>query len=140
MRPPGAPDIPGMGGPLGGGGLPGVGGGGMHVGPNDPLFAGHMGIGRGRMGAGGLPPGARWDPIGPPGMQACSRSRTLGVCCACKSALKQRHMSLIYIKMSSAYCFLPLGFGKVFSQLLLACVTWSPHAIMPGGGGASLYQ
>ncbi len=33
MRPPGAPDIPGAPGFLGGGGLPGVGGGGMHVGP-----------------------------------------------------------------------------------------------------------
>ena len=72
MRPPGVPDLPGMGGPLGGGGLPGVSGGGMHVGPNDPLFAGRFGGGRGRMGGGGgLPPGARWDPIGPPGMQVC---------------------------------------------------------------------
>jgi hypothetical protein len=69
MRPPGAPDIPGAPGFLGGGGSPGVGGGGMHVGPDDPLFAGRMGVGRGR--AGGLvPPGARWDPIGPPGMPA----------------------------------------------------------------------
>ncbi len=70
MRPPGAPDIPGAPGFLGGGGgLPGVGGGGMHVGPDDPLFAGRMGVGRGR-GGGLMPPGARWDPIGPPGMPA----------------------------------------------------------------------
>ncbi|KAK9831386.1 hypothetical protein WJX81_008664 [Elliptochloris bilobata] len=70
MRPPGAPDLPGMGGPLGGSGLPGVSGGGMHVGPDDPLFAGRMGFGRGRKGdRGRLPPGARWDPVGPPGMQ-----------------------------------------------------------------------
>ena len=51
------------------------GGGGMHVGPGDPIF------GPGRMGGGvggppghgpgmpGLPPGARWDPIAPPGMR-----------------------------------------------------------------------
>lgn len=39
----------------------------MHMGPDDPLFAGRAGRGRpGRSGA--LPPGARYDPIGPPGM------------------------------------------------------------------------
>lgn len=44
-------------------------GGGMQVGPGHPMF------GRGKLGGGvgmppehpGLPPGARWDPIGPPG-------------------------------------------------------------------------
>jgi proteasome inhibitor subunit 1 (PI31) len=76
--PPGVPP-PGYG---GGPGFPGLmepgplrGGGGMHVGPGDPIF------GSGRMGGGvggppghgpgmpGLPPGARWDPIAPPGMR-----------------------------------------------------------------------
>ena len=56
------------------GGLGGAGtgtGGGMHVGPNDPLFAGRhhdplrMPGGGGR---GGLPPGARYDPIAPQGL------------------------------------------------------------------------
>ncbi|DBB02949.1 TPA: hypothetical protein ACH3X1_013545 [Trebouxia sp. C0004] len=41
--------------------------GGMHMGPDDPLFAGRSGMGRsGRPGLN--PPGARYDPIGPPGM------------------------------------------------------------------------
>lgn len=41
--------------------------GGMHVGPDDPLFAGRSGMQRpGR--AGVNPAGARYDPIGPPGM------------------------------------------------------------------------
>lgn len=46
----------------------GIGGtGGMHMGPDDPLIAGRAG--RGRQGRSGLlPPGARYDPIGPPGM------------------------------------------------------------------------
>lgn len=49
--------------------MPGMGGGGMHMGPNDPLFAGRMRQpGRG----GHMPPGARWDPIRPPGMEASS--------------------------------------------------------------------
>ena len=51
------------------------GGGGMHVGPGDPIFGpGRMGGGVGgppghAPGMGGLPPGARWDPIAPPGMR-----------------------------------------------------------------------
>lgn len=46
----------------------GIGGtGGMHMGPDDPLFAGRAGRGRPGM-SGALPPGARYDPIGPPGM------------------------------------------------------------------------
>ncbi|KAI7835435.1 hypothetical protein COHA_010664 [Chlorella ohadii] len=66
----------------GGPGFPGVmepgplrGGGGMHVGPGDPIFGpGRMGGGVGgppghAPGMGGLPPGARWDPIAPPGMR-----------------------------------------------------------------------
>lgn len=41
--------------------------GGMHMGVDDPLFAGRAGRGRaGRSGV--LPLGARYDPIGPPGM------------------------------------------------------------------------
>ena len=41
--------------------------GGMHMGPDDPLFAGRSGMGRsGRPGLN--PPGARYDTIGPPGM------------------------------------------------------------------------
>ena len=44
--------------------------GGMHMGPDDPLFAGRAGIQRpGRPGMN--PPGARYDPIGPPGMPVC---------------------------------------------------------------------
>lgn len=71
FRPPGyggGPVIPGLlePGPL-------QGGGGMHVGPGDPLFGpGRMGGGRGAgpgPGRGGLPAGARWDPIAPPGMR-----------------------------------------------------------------------
>ncbi|KAK9908073.1 hypothetical protein WJX75_002439 [Coccomyxa subellipsoidea] len=74
----------GSGGPLPGG-LPGRRGGGMHVGPGDPLFRGPPGVfpggdqggfpggpGNGRepgFPPGGLPPGAHWDPIMPPGMQ-----------------------------------------------------------------------
>lgn len=41
-------------------------GGGMHVGPNDPLFLGG-GMGGGAM-RGPLPPGARYDPINPEGL------------------------------------------------------------------------
>ena len=45
-------------------------GGGMHVGPGDPIFCpGRMGGGvGGPPGHGSLPPGARWDPVAPPGM------------------------------------------------------------------------
>ncbi|KAK9811865.1 hypothetical protein WJX72_011458 [[Myrmecia] bisecta] len=56
-------------------GIPGFGGGGgMHVGPNDPLFGGHPGIRPpggmgGGPGRGGLPAGARWDPIAPQGLR-----------------------------------------------------------------------
>lgn len=47
----------------------------MLVGPGDPIFGpGRMGGGVGgppghAPGMGGLPPGARWDPIAPPGMR-----------------------------------------------------------------------
>lgn len=42
-------------------------GGGMHVGPGDPIFGpGRLG---GPPGHGSLPPGARWDPIAPPGQR-----------------------------------------------------------------------
>ncbi|PSC76580.1 putative proteasome inhibitor [Micractinium conductrix] len=67
VRPPGyggGPIIPGLmePGPL-------HGGGGMQVGSHDPLFGpGRMGGGRG-LGGAPLPPGARWDPIAPPGMR-----------------------------------------------------------------------
>lgn len=47
--------------------MPGM-GGGMHMGPDDPIFAGRM---RGQPSRGGLPPGARWDPINPPGLEVC---------------------------------------------------------------------
>eukprot|EP00884_Botryococcus_braunii_P017567 jgi/Botrbrau1/4494/Bobra.0220s0027.2 len=49
------------------GGMPGR-GGGMLVGPDDPLFGGHPGL---RTPGSRHPPGARWDPIAPPGMQVC---------------------------------------------------------------------
>ncbi|EFN53306.1 hypothetical protein CHLNCDRAFT_136975 [Chlorella variabilis] len=69
VRPPGyggGPAFPGLmePGPL-------RGGGGMHVGPGDPIFGpGRLGGGVGRPpGHGSLPPGARWDPIAPPGMR-----------------------------------------------------------------------
>lgn len=58
------PAFPGEPGPL-------HGGGGMHVGPGDPIFGpGRLGgsVG-GPPGRGSLPPGARWDPIAPPGMR-----------------------------------------------------------------------
>ena len=46
--------------------------GGMHMGPDDPLFAGRSGMGRpGRPGMNPL--GARYDPIGPPGMPVSLR-------------------------------------------------------------------
>ncbi len=45
--------------------------GGMHMGPDDPLFAGRSGMQRpGRPGMN--PAGARYDPIGPPGMPVSS--------------------------------------------------------------------
>jgi proteasome inhibitor subunit 1 (PI31) len=60
FRPPG---MGGMGGIPGGPGL-----GGMHMGPNDPLFMGGP-IRPGGVPGGGLMPGqGRWDPIAPPGM------------------------------------------------------------------------
>ncbi|KAL4431594.1 hypothetical protein ABPG77_001436 [Micractinium sp. CCAP 211/92] len=67
VRPPGyggGPAFPGEPGPL-------HGGGGMLVGPGDPIFgAGRLGGGvGGPPGRGALPPGARWDPIAPPGMR-----------------------------------------------------------------------
>ena len=63
------------------GGFPGVPsmGGGMHMGPNDPMFAGRMRQQPGRGGL-GVPPGVRWDPIRPPGMEVwcpCSHSACL---------------------------------------------------------------
>ena len=61
FRPPGMGSNAPGGTPL----VPGV-GGGMHMGPHDPLFAGRM---RQPARGGGLPPGARWDPIRPPGME-----------------------------------------------------------------------
>ena len=76
VRPPGMGGV-GPGFPEGIGGVPHT-GGGMMVGPGHPMFGG----GSGRLGGGGvggvgmggnhgtsstLPPGARWDPIGPPG-------------------------------------------------------------------------
>lgn len=75
------------------------GGGGMHVGPGDPIF------GPGRMGGGlggppghgpgmpGLPPGARWDPIAPPGMRGFHPGQGLwrpqAVGCTCSSGNQQ---------------------------------------------------
>mmetsp|Transcript_33645 Transcript_33645/g.85961 ORF Transcript_33645/g.85961 Transcript_33645/m.85961 type:complete len:318 (-) Transcript_33645:158-1111(-) len=69
------PRIPGMG--VGGGdlmpgglmppGRGGFGGGGMHMGPMDPGFSGGLRH-PGDLG-GAVPPGARYDPIGPPGMR-----------------------------------------------------------------------
>ena len=52
---------------------PGGPGGGMVVGPDDPLFGGHPGLrppgaGPGGLPPPGLPPGARWDPVRPPGL------------------------------------------------------------------------
>lgn len=47
-------------------------GGGMHVGPHHPMFGpGKLEINpdEGSSGSGTLPPGARWDPIAPPGME-----------------------------------------------------------------------
>ncbi|KAK9804965.1 hypothetical protein WJX73_004976 [Symbiochloris irregularis] len=65
FRPPGVGPDP-YGGIGGAPAMPGMGGGGMHMGPGDPLFAGRMRQpGRG----GAMPPGARWDPIRPPGME-----------------------------------------------------------------------
>lgn len=47
--------------------------GGMHIGPDDPLFAGRSGMQRpGRPGM--HPAGARFDPIGPPGMPVSLQS------------------------------------------------------------------
>lgn len=73
LHPPGISPIPGR--PLGGlgGGAPGLGGGGMHVGPHHPMFGpgrlgGTMGGGPGGIPPDDLPPGARWDPIAPPGL------------------------------------------------------------------------
>lgn len=54
-------------------GPPRRGGGGMHVGPDDPIFSGRQGLpglpgsGPGQFGP-SHPGGARWDPIAPPGM------------------------------------------------------------------------
>ena len=46
----------------------------MHMGPDDPLFAGRRGMGMGPgSGSSTLPPGSRYDPIGPPGMPVRSR-------------------------------------------------------------------
>jgi hypothetical protein len=62
----------GGGGGLGGGGLgggPPLGpGGGMHVGPHHPFFADRQR----HQPPGGLPPGARWDPIRPEGLEGWS--------------------------------------------------------------------
>ncbi|KAK9840065.1 hypothetical protein WJX74_002789 [Apatococcus lobatus] len=67
LVPPGFP-APGLGpGPPGFGGMPGSRTGGMHMGPDDPLFAGRRGMSMGP-GSSSLPPGSRYDPIGPPGM------------------------------------------------------------------------
>ena len=57
---------------MGGGGFPGMPrpgmGGGMHMGPDDPMFAGRMQQQQ-QPRRGMVPPGARWDPIRPPGME-----------------------------------------------------------------------
>jgi len=77
LYPPGlGPGMPGIAHPFPGGGIGGGGIGSSQVGPDHPLFgARHPGIRPpGGMGGGhgppvpGLPPGARWDPINPPGM------------------------------------------------------------------------
>lgn len=69
--PPGfrAPGMPGGDGFPGGvpGGIPGM-GGGMHMGPRDPMFLGGPRPGF-RPGEGLHPGEARWDPIRPPGME-----------------------------------------------------------------------
>ncbi|GIL83554.1 hypothetical protein Vretimale_10329 [Volvox reticuliferus] len=80
LMPGGLPRRPGMGGlvgpeagvPLGPRGL----GGGMHVGPENPIFAGRLRHPRGGagfppsiIGGGGAVPGMRWDPIAPEGLQ-----------------------------------------------------------------------
>ena len=81
IPPGGIPLVPGM-------------GGGMHMGPNDPLFAGQM---RQPARGAGLPPGARWDPIRPPGMEvgrssACNVHQCLG--------LATLHVSLVLAGLS----------------------------------------
>ncbi|KXZ53956.1 hypothetical protein GPECTOR_6g875 [Gonium pectorale] len=69
-RPPGLGGLGGV--PLGPRGM----GGGMHVGPTNPIFAdrlrhprGGPGMGGPGMGPGGGVPGMRWDPINPEGLQ-----------------------------------------------------------------------
>ena len=67
----------------------GVAAGGMHMGPDDPLFAGRHGPGMGS-GIVSLPPGSRYDPIGPPGMPVRMQlfsdgSSELLRCCECNA-------------------------------------------------------
>ena len=60
----------------------------MHMGPDDPLFAGSFGMQRpGRPGMN--PAGARYDPIGPPGMPVSLLfiSTGLGLCVAADALL-----------------------------------------------------
>lgn len=72
LNPPGlGPHDPLRGSFIPGGGLPRPGGGsGMHPTFDDPLFAGQGGYGgpRGQGYDPQMPPGARWDPVGPGGM------------------------------------------------------------------------
>uniref|UniRef100_A0A061RDY3 Proteasome inhibitor subunit 1 (PI31) n=1 Tax=Tetraselmis sp. GSL018 TaxID=582737 RepID=A0A061RDY3_9CHLO len=56
---------PGMGGPAGGP----MRGGGMHVGPDSPMFDGRLRHPAGPSFGGPWVPGSRYDPIGPPGME-----------------------------------------------------------------------
>ncbi|GLI64395.1 hypothetical protein VaNZ11_007661 [Volvox africanus] len=77
LMPGGLPRPPGLGGLVGpGGGGPRGLGGGMHVGPENPIFAdrlrhprGGPGFPPGVIGSGGALPGMRWDPIAPEGLQ-----------------------------------------------------------------------
>ncbi|KAG2496799.1 hypothetical protein HYH03_005206 [Edaphochlamys debaryana] len=79
LMPGGLPRPMPMGGPFGVGGVPlgpRGGGGGMHVGPENPMFSDRLrhphrgpGLGPGMGGPGGGVPGMRWDPINPEGLQ-----------------------------------------------------------------------
>lgn len=60
-------------------------GGGMLVGPGDPMFGpGRMGGGVGGPPGHALPPGARWDPIGPPGLPGFHPGALCMMCALCR--------------------------------------------------------
>lgn len=101
----------------------------MLVGPGDPIFGpGRMGGGVGgppghAPGMGGLPPGARWDPIAPPGMRGFHPGERKGywrLVLACESVHRHWAWMAVCCKLRLHWqaCLRPCGW---LGSMLLRC-------------------